>query len=300
MAKDQFSKLLWLVDTIYRSKEITFAEINCRWKAGDKERKDIPLRSFHNHRAAIAEMFGIDISCHKNSNEYYIEDTEDLVNNKLKMWLLNSFSVSSILQENVNLKNRVIFEDVPVGMQFMEPILRAMEKNHQVIMDYQSYDWSTASSINVEPYFLRLFKHRWYLIGKNTEREHIRNYPLDRIQKITVTENKFNSPKKFTAQEYFYDYYGIITDDDLKTEQTILKITSEQAPYLRNLPLHHSQKEIKKKDNYSLFELDIRPTYDFVQQLLSYGSALEVIKPIDLRDTMIQEIKGMALQYQNK
>ena len=121
-------------------------------------------------------------------------------------------------------------------MQFMEPILRAMEKNHQVIMDYQSYDWSTASTINVEPYFLRLFKHRWYLIGKNTERGHIRNYPLDRIQKITDTENKFNSPKKFTAHNHLRLLCNLITDDDLKRINN-LKTTSEQAPYLRNLPL---------------------------------------------------------------
>ena len=36
MAKQQFNKLIWLVDTIYRNGRITFAEINRRWRAGDR------------------------------------------------------------------------------------------------------------------------------------------------------------------------------------------------------------------------------------------------------------------------
>ena len=53
MAKQQFNKLIWLVDTIFRNAPVTFAEINRRWRAGDDNRSDIPLRTFHNHRQAI-------------------------------------------------------------------------------------------------------------------------------------------------------------------------------------------------------------------------------------------------------
>lgn len=42
MAKQQFNKLIWLVDTIFRNGPVTFAEINRRWRAGDGSRVDIP------------------------------------------------------------------------------------------------------------------------------------------------------------------------------------------------------------------------------------------------------------------
>ena len=107
MAKQQFNKLIWLVDTIYRSGRITFAEINRRWRTGDSTRTDIPLRTFHNHRQAIEEMFDINIECDKCTNTYYIADAEGMLGDKLKMWLLNSFSLNNILQENVDMKNRI-------------------------------------------------------------------------------------------------------------------------------------------------------------------------------------------------
>lgn len=101
MAKQQFNKLIWLVDTIFRNAPVTFAEINRRWRAGDDNRSDIPLRTFHNHRQAIEEMFDINIECDKRNNTYYIADAEGMLGDKLKMWLLNSFSLNNVLQENV-------------------------------------------------------------------------------------------------------------------------------------------------------------------------------------------------------
>ena len=110
MAKQQFNKLIWLVDTIFRNAPVTFAEINRRWRAGDDNRSDIPLRTFHNHRQAIEEMFDINIECDKRNNTYYIADAEGMLGDKLKMWLLNSFSLNNVLQENVDMKNRIVFE----------------------------------------------------------------------------------------------------------------------------------------------------------------------------------------------
>ena len=62
-----FNRYVWLVDIIYRRERITFEEINDYWLrsslnlTGD----DIPLRTFHNHRKAIEQMFDINIECDK-------------------------------------------------------------------------------------------------------------------------------------------------------------------------------------------------------------------------------------------
>ena len=164
MAKQQFNKLIWLVDTIYRSGRITFAEINRRWRTGDSTRTDIPLRTFHNHRQAIEEMFDINIECDKCTNTYYIADAEGMLGDKLKMWLLNSFSLNNILQENVDMKNRIVFEEVPLGLQYMDIIIDAMRTGSVLHMEYQAYNWEQPKEVCLEPYFLKLFRHRWYLI----------------------------------------------------------------------------------------------------------------------------------------
>ena len=169
MAKQQFNKLIWLVDTIFRNGAVSFAEINRRWRAGDGSRVDIPLRTFHNHRQAIEEMFDINIECDKRDNTYYIADAEGMLGDKLKMWLLNSFSLNNVLQENVDMKNRIVFEEVPSGIQFMDTIINAMRSGNVLVMEYQAYNWEQSKSVLLEPYFLKLFRHRWYLIGVNRE-----------------------------------------------------------------------------------------------------------------------------------
>ena len=188
MAKQQFNKLIWLVDTIFRNAPVTFAEINRRWRAGDDNRSDIPLRTFHNHRQAIEEMLG----------------------DKLKMWLLNSFSLNNVLQENVDMKNRIVFEEVPSGVQFMDLVIDAMRSGRVLAMEYQAYNWEHSKDVLLEPYFVKLFRHRWYLIGINREYKAFRSYSLDRIKRIALSEETFNFPRKFTPQDHFNFIFRIL------------------------------------------------------------------------------------------
>lgn len=297
MAKQQFNKLIWLVDTIYRSGGITFAEINRRWRAGDSTRADIPLRTFHNHRQAIEEMFDINIECDKHTNTYYIADAEGMLGDKLKMWLLNSFSLNNLLQENIDMKNRIVFEEAPLGIQHLDVVIDAMRTGRVLYILYQAYNWEQPKEVCLEPYFLKLFRHRWYLIGINRGYDAFRSYSLDRIKSVTVGEESYRFPRKFTPRDYFQNCFGIIRNEKLQPQRTLLRVTVGQAPYLRNLPLHASQKEIATTEQYSDFELYISHTYDFVQELLSKGSAVEVLEPQSLRDAMKNEIDKMQKQY---
>lgn len=80
MAKDLFNKYIWLVDTIYKAGRITLEEVNERWLRNEMSGgEEIPLRTFHNHRKAIEEIFDINIECNKRGGYYYyIENAEDI------------------------------------------------------------------------------------------------------------------------------------------------------------------------------------------------------------------------------
>ena len=242
-------------------------------------------------------MFDINIECDKRNNTYYIADAEGMLGDKLKMWLLNSFSLINVLQENVDMKNRIVFEEVPSGVQFMDLVIDAMRSGRVLAMEYQAYNWEHSKDVLLEPYFVKLFRHRWYLIGINREYKAFRSYSLDRIKRIALSEETFNFPRKFTPQDHFRDSFGIIRDENLLPQHTVLRTTISQAPYLRNLPLHSSQKEIAVTESYVDFELYISHTYDFIQELLSKGAAVEVLKPQALRDKIKAEIQNMQTLY---
>jgi hypothetical protein len=297
MAKEQFTNLIWLVETIYRAKRITFAEINRIWIDIDTEHDEIPRSTFCKHISRVQDIFDINIGCDRSTNEYYIEDSENVFDNELKLWLLNSFSLSNVLQNDLNLKARVLFEDVPKGVQFINPIIEGMSKSTLLEVDYKAFDWRHTHPLTIQPYFLRLFKQRWYLIGVNTHHGEVRAWSLDRVMKVSVTETRFKYPRNFVPKKYYADSFGIIKEDYKEAQKTVLKVFAKQVPYIRNLPFHSSQFEVESNDEYSIFELNICHTYDFIQQLLSFGQNLVVVEPISLRDQIVKEIEVMMNNY---
>ena len=114
--QSQFNRYIWLIETINREQKITFHEISKRWRksALNDSGVDLPRRTFNNHRKAIEELFGITIACDKkDGNIYFIKNPEEFEKNGFKSWLINAFSVSNILYENRDLKDRIIVENIP-------------------------------------------------------------------------------------------------------------------------------------------------------------------------------------------
>ena len=286
MAKDLFNRYIWLVDTIYRADGITFEEINEKWLRNSmSEGLDLPLKTFHNHRKAIEDMFDINIVCDKRGGyKYYIENADDMEKGGVRTWLLNTFAVNNLINESHHLKRRIVFEQIPSGQNFLTPVIEAMRDGMSIEIKYKSFWRQDEYTTEVEPYFVKVFKQRWYLIARNKIKDAIRIYALDRIHALTQTGNAFVMPKDFSPEEYFYNSFGIISQDNCPPEIVEQKVYGTQKEYFRTLPLHHSQEEVENADGYSIFRYYLSPTYDFIQEILSHGCEVEVLSPQHLRD----------------
>ena len=64
------------------------------------------------------------------------------------------------------------------------------------------------------------------------------------------------------------------------------------------VPLHSSQKELVHTGEYSIFSVEVRPTFDFQQELLWNGDAVEVLEPLWLRNEMAETVKQMWSHYE--
>ena len=286
MAKDKFSRYIWLVDTIYRADGITFEEINEKWLRNSmSDGLDLPLKTFHNHRKAIEEIFDISIVCdRRNGYRYYVENAEDMKKGGVRTWLLNTFAVNNLINESHHLKRRILFEQIPSGQKHLTTIIEAMRDSRTLEMTYKSFWRQDSYTTEVEPYFVKVFRQRWYMVAKNTEKDALRIYALDRVLDMRETDNGFAFPKDSDPEEYFYNCFGIIRDDNYPSEIVDLKVFGTQREYFRTLPLHHSQKEVETGDDYSVFRYYLSPTYDFVQEILSHGCEVEVLSPEHIRN----------------
>jgi hypothetical protein len=293
-----FKQYIWIINTIYRFKYITLQELNDRWMQTDMS-GGIPMNriTFNRHRLAIEEMFDISIECQRKGGYlYYIANEEVFTDNNLQHWLLDSLSISNMLMESSSLKNRIMLENIPAGKEYLYPIISAMKQNHKMNMTYHKFGQIIGYTIPIEPYAIKVFKQRWYLLAKDYKRAQPSIYALDRIIKIEETEEPFEFPSDFDTEQFFKDCYGVLSTND-EPQHIVIRAYTPLTNYLRTLPLHHSQKEINSTPEYSDFEFYLRPTFDFRQELLSQCDEVEVLEPASFREEIKKMIKMMLKRY---
>jgi len=295
------NKYVWVIETIYRAKKISFKELNERWLRDREMSRGVELskRTFANWCYAIGDMFGIDIvNENRGDYRYYIDNVEDLRGNGLRSWLFKTFCVSNTLANSQSIKDRILLEYVPSGQDYLKPIIDAMKENRVLNITYQSYWNDEENDFKVHPYCVKLFKQRWYMVAKpDFEKSKPYIFSLDRILKLQTSDETFKMPKDWNADDYFKDSYGIIVDMKVEPQVVKLKVNAGQANYIRDLRLHESQEEIEQNENYSIFRYYLRPQFDFIQELLWNGEDMEVLEPLWLRKEIAGKIKRMWNKY---
>lgn len=304
MALNQTNKLVWIVETIYRAERITFEELNRKWQdnvdlSGGEE---LLKRTFHKWRWNILDTFGLFIECEKSAPyRYYIENAKDLKSGSIENWLISTYSVSNSLIESRSIKDRILLEEVPSGREYLEPILDAMKQNRLIHLQYYHYWTEEIRTFYVMPLCVKLYRQRWYLLCRSFTSQNDFLLSLDRIKDFRLSSHSFEFPKDFDAQAFFDGCFGIIADKTCKIEEVVLKVSAKQAKYLRDLPIMpgENQQETERNEEYSIFKMRVRPTYDFQQELLWNRDELEVLEPKWLREEIGGIVKRMWEKYKD-
>lgn len=298
----QLQKYTWLIETIRRAGKISHRDLSDKWERCKdlSDCKPLHRATFNRWRDNIFSQFGIIISCQRVGGYlYYIENPEDIDEDELKKWMLDSFAVGNLIGENLSLKDRILVDQIPSGRDYLTTILEAMKENRVINIEYKAFKYDRAFKIPVEPYCVKLHENRWYMLGHNLSKDTIRLYGLDRIESVEVTDQEYKMPKDFSASDYFSSYFGIVTDDKVKPERIVIRANKDHTPYLKSLPLHHSQRLIEDNGEYADFDLFLAPTYDFIMKLLHTGAMIEVLQPQSLRKAMKGWISEMYELYKN-
>lgn len=238
----------------------------------------LPRSSFNRYRDEICELFGLVMNCDENYR-YYFANPEAIDNHSIESWMLSTMTVNRVLSESADVKNSIILEDVPAGEEFLPTIIEALKLNHRLHMGYQKFGCELSERL-VEPYALKLSRRRWYLLVR--ENGQFKTFSLDRMRSLTMTEESFEPIEGFSAHDYYADYFGVLTDGTPMVH-IVIRAYGKMANYLRTLPIHSSQQELESTADYTDYSFDVRPTADFIGELMSYGDGLEVLKPDDFR-----------------
>lgn len=290
-----FQQYIWLVTVLRQYKRLTLEEISNLW-VKDKVNDGNPLNraSFYRHKDAILDMFGVVIECDLDDGyRYYIANPEVLDDDSIERWMLSTLTVSTVLSDSASLRERILLENVPAGEEYLQTIIQAIKTDRRLQITYQRFG-AESNEKTISPYALKLFHQRWYLLAFTGR--HMATYSLDRMISVSISDETFEMPADFFPQDYFSEYFGVLTDET-PMAHVVIRAYGKTPNYLRTLPLHPSQREISHTEDYTDFALDIRPTPDFIGELLSQTDGLEVLEPEDLRQKIRKLLKGSLDRY---
>ena len=304
MISKTYYRYIWLLDTLLNSSPLTIDEINMLWEDCPLSNGPIPLRTFHEQRKGIKEMFGVEIVCDRShGNVYYVKNPEVLEKQKVAKWLLHKYSIPQEFATFNSMKDMVLLEEIPLGTTFLNPIIEAMQKNVELQIDYQRYEseqeGENLQEFHVQPYALKVFNRRWYLLGYIKEKHALRTIALDRILDLKILSTSFELPEDFDARKYFANVVGIFVNNDLPVTKVMIRVYGTQAEYLRSTPLHKSQTEGRSKyREFAEFTYRLCITPELISQLLAMGENVEVLEPEELREEMKMRITAMFNFYE--
>lgn len=294
----KFKEYIWLVNTIHRFKAMTFAEINEKWL--DTEMSDgieMARSTFNRHKDAIEDIFGIYIDCDRNNGyKYFIGNEEVLRENSVQNWMLSTLTVNNIVSESLSLQDRILLENIPCD-DHLQIVIEAMKRNVKIAIDYRKYGFDKPSHFEIEPYCIKLFRQRWYVLG-HFQKGNCAVFSFDRILEMNLTEEKFEIDPNFDAREFFEECFGVVAGDGTKAQRIVIRAFGNERYYLRDLPIHQSQKEIFRNNEYTDYEVFMRPTYDFKAHIIGRGQFVKIIEPKELADDIKQMLLAAVSRYE--
>lgn len=243
----------------------------------------------------IKSLFGIDIEYSKSQKGYHISSDESENMNFQRR--LEAFEMFHALNLYKDLSQFIHFEKrEPTRTEYLSDVIQAIEGKRKIKFSHQKFWSENASHRVVEPYALKEFRNRWYILAKDKSGV-IKSFGLDRISKLETTADTFEYPKDFNVNERYKYSFGIIDPGDEAPEEIILSFNPVQGKYIKTLHLHHSQKVIKDNNEETRILLELCVTHDFLMELLSFGANMKVIKPESLANQVKAVYRNALNQY---
>ena len=304
-----FKEYIWLVNTIRKADDgISLAEINEKWLDTDmSEGVELARSTFNRHKDAIEDIFGIIIDCNRqNGYKYFISNDEVLDEDSIQNWMLTTLTVNNIVGEALTLQDRILLQPAPVEGDYLKMVIDAMKKSVKLAIDYRKYGDEEPRHLTFEPYCIKLFKQRWYILGHfhrkatadRPEVDYFGVFSFDRIMNMSLTDDKFQMDPNFNAQAYFEECFGVLVNDDTVAQRIVIRVFGDERFYVRDLPIHKSQREIGQGEGYTDFELFMRPTIDLSTHFVSRSVLIKILEPQWLADEVYHMHKQAVQMYE--
>ncbi|HYK45327.1 MAG TPA: WYL domain-containing protein [Parafilimonas sp.] len=258
---------------------------------------EISRRTLQRDIDAVRNEFSVSILFHRSRKGYYIDQEDSPGYGKL-MKLIRLQSETEMLQQSLRDEHEYIsfeHQDEWSNIKWVQPLLDAIKHKKIVELSHFTFNREQPLQRRVEPYLLKEYQNRWYLLAINEEGE-IRTYGLDRITDALVTTDTFAPRKDFDPHTYYANVIGL-NHDGSKCEEVVLAADPLTAKYMKSLKWHTSQEVHSENETEVVFRMYVQPNFELKQKILSYGGSIRVLAPETLVKEIKRELKGTLKKY---
>ena len=219
------------------------------------------------------------------------------LNNLLKKFTtfrsLGGFSILDEIREKVSIKN---IEYLRINEVLFHRVVDALFQGKSIKISYHSPFKKETSKRLIQPLHLLCYMGSWHLIAFCTLKGEIRDFALSRIKSLEVTDNKISIPQHLpSVLEYIRRNFGVIVGDE--SFEVCLKFSSDIADWIEEQVWHKNQILIRNADGTVTLKFPVADFLEVRREILRYGSSVEVISPISLRNEIKSEIQKMSRIY---
>ena len=178
----------------------------------------------------------------------------------------------------------------------MGDILQAIKNKVSITIGYKKFQATDEKERSINPYLLKEYQNRWYVIGYDNYDGFVKTYSLDRVTKLLIVGKSFEIDSGFDYDRFFKYNIGITTLDK-EPEDILLSASPLEGSYLKSQPLHWSQNVIIDNENECKIRLRVVVTKELAMKILSMGGGIKVISPKSLKNQIAAEIKKASSNY---
>lgn len=163
-----------------------------------------------------------------------------------------------------------------------------------------SFDFSQSGKTDrhtVEPYKLREYQGRWYVIACQNDDEAL--FGLDRISDLEISEERFEFDSEFAEDIHFNLAFSVGPLDFSRRKHDIhIFFDKSLTDDIKQNKLHWTQRVLNENDSGILICINVKLDKAFVRKLvLSYGNLVTVTNPPFAVDLVLREIISSLDNY---
>ena len=184
------------------------------------------------------------------------------------------------------------------GSEFLGMLFSASKEDQVVSFQYKKFNSNQSQLIILQPYLLKEYRSRWYVIGLDESKDALRTYSLDRLSDIALKGRTFKRSESFSTASFFKHALGITVTDD-EHQKVRLKFSEKLSPYIISQPVHSSQQILNNVEGGVIVEIEVLITIELVTLVLGFGDQVEVLAPDQLKESVKSALINSLKKYQD-